>query len=820
MNWKQGSLSISVGAALLLLSLALMVTSARGKSATFDEDAYIGKGTAIWMAGNYQLEVAHPPLGPMLSTLPLLTEPDLSPPVDHRCWPAGTARSCGRELLFYRSDTRRVLLLARLPTMFATLVLAALVHRWAADLFGKRAGLVALALCALDPNILAHGRLVTLDLVTTLVIFLSCFLFWRFWSHPSAGRLALLGIALGAAGATHFATGLLIPIFVVASLARTWQPVRTSEIPELSRNSRWQRWAVTLGLLLAAGLVAALVIWGIHSFNVGPVPRWQDIRLPAPTLFNELAMRLQEKSGAPDSFLLGRHYVGGWWPYFIIALFVKTPWPTLLLAGVGTVSLIRQRGGRFAHAIILVVPVAYFLVAILSDFNRGYRYILPVLPFMFLSGGRAARLAWEPQGGRRPWFRYAPALLLVWLVTSNGLIYPHYLAYFNELVGPRNGHKVLVDSNVDWGQDLPALERYVAEHDLESVYLSWFGESRPAQYDIPHRFIPSKPDELSDIHTRVYHPDYPPPGDYAISATNLQALLFDDKHLFGYFLEREPAAQPGYSMMIYEVPRLLDPEAPSVTVALGNTQIDQIPPSVFEDFWRTNDLALRWFDVATSCILPTESDLWYVLDRPAGDDALLCPHWEQAEEVARLSERGGDDELYLYRLRTDQAAHSRWLGELWEDSPMIISDETDFAPGEAPDMRRDVAPPLRFGDRLNLMGYNLSSRVLRPGETWHAATYWQVAADGGRPLKAFVQVLDDAGNPRTQYDGFDVPSIGWHEGDLLVQRHALSIPGDLEPGRYWVQFGLYDAQSKQRLPVLLGEENLGSRVLLPPLEVK
>jgi 4-amino-4-deoxy-L-arabinose transferase-like glycosyltransferase len=820
MKSKQNSLSISIAAAVLLLSFGLMVTSARSKSATFDEDAYIGKGTAIWMAGNYQLEVAHPPLGPMLSTLPLLTEPDLSPPTDHRCWPAGTARSCGRELLFYRSDTRRVLFLARLPSMFATLILAALVHRWGADLLGSSAGLVALGLCALDPNILAHGRLVTLDLVTTLVIFLSCFLFWRFWRHPTAGRLGLLGIALGAAGATHFATGLLIPIFVAASLVRTRHAVTTSDLPGLSSDSRGRRWVVTLGLLLAVGIVAALVIWGIHSFNVGPVPRWEDVRLPAPALFNELAMRLQEKGGAPDSFLLGRHYVGGWWPYFIVALFVKTPWPTLLLAAAGAISLIRQRDGRLAGVIVLVVPTAYFIVATVSDFNRGYRYILPILPFLFLLGGRAARLAWRYADGRRPWARYAPAILIAWLATANGWIHPHYLAYFNELVGPRNGYRVLVDSNVDWGQDLPALEQYVAEHDLESVYLSWFGESRPAQYDIPHRFIPSKPDELSDIHTRVYHPDYPPPGDYAISATNLQALLFDDKDLFGCFLEREPVGQPGYSIMVYEVPRLLDSDVPSVTVALGSTQIDQVPPSAFEELWHTNDLALRWFDSATSCILPPAPDVWYVLNRSAGEDALLCPHWEEAHEIAQLPGRGGKDDLYLYRLRTDETAQTRWLDELQRDSQMIISDEIDFAPGEAPDVRREVAPPLWFGDRLNLLGYDLSSRLLRPGETWHAVTYWRVAADGGRPLKAFVQVLDDAGNPRTQYDGFDVPAIGWRQGDILAQRHTLTIPEDLEPGRYWVQCGLYDAWSKQRLPVLLDEEHLGSRVLLPPLEVE
>jgi 4-amino-4-deoxy-L-arabinose transferase-like glycosyltransferase len=806
---------------LLLGAFGLALTSARVKSATFDEDAYVGKGTAIWIAGNYGLEIAHPPLGPMLSTLPLLTEPELALPLDHGCWPDGTARSCGRELLFFRSDTRRVLLLARLPSLFLTLVLATLVHHWAAELFGRKAGLVAFILCAFDPNILAHGRLVTLDLVTTLIIFLTCFLFWRFWRRPTRRRLVTLGVALGMAGATHFATGLLVPILIIASLARAWHPLEASGIPALRAPFRWRRWAVTLGLLLVAGAVSLVVIWGIHSFSIGPVSRWQDIRLPAPAFFNELARRLQEKPGAPNSFLLGRHYTGGWWPYFLVAFLVKTPLPTILLMALAVTNLIRQGGGRFADLLLLAVPGVYFVAASLSDFNRGYRYILPILPFLFVLGGRAACSDWgSVPDKRRSWLGYVPTVLLGWLVTTNAMIYPHYLAYFNELVGPRNGYRVLVDSSLDWGQDLPALERYVEEHEVSFLYLSWFGESRPSQYDIPHRFIPSKPDELTDIFTRVYHPEYPPPGTYAISATNLQGLLFDDKDLFGYFLDQEPVAQPGYSVMIYKVPRLLDLDAAPVSIALGGTAIDQVPSGVFEDSWRTNDLGLRWFDPETSCILPADSEVWYVLNAQTGGGAFPCPYWEQAQTVAHTVDREARGELLLYRLQPDQAALGRWLDKVTKESGMIISDEVSFAAGEAPEQRQVVSPPVDLGDRLDLVGYDTSAERLQPGEAWHLVTYWKVAADGGRPLKAFVQLLDDGGHPRAQYDGFDIPSIGWRTGDLLVQRHSLSVPVDLEPGRYWVQMGLYAAATKERLPVLLSDGGVSTRVLLSPLEVE
>jgi hypothetical protein len=99
-------------------------------------------------------------------------------------------------------------------------------------------------------------------------------------------------------------------------------------------------------------------------------------------------------------------------------------------------------------------------------------------------------------------------------------------------------------------------------------------------------------------------------------------------------------------------------------------------------------------------------------------------------------------------------------------------------------------------------------------------TYWRATTDGGTPLKLFVQVLDDAGNVRAQYDGLDVPVIGWREGDLLAQLHTLSLPEDLAPGRYWVQLGVYETQTTKRLPVLLDGTPVGSRLLLPPLEVR
>jgi len=808
---------------LLLVAFGLALTSARVKSATFDEEAYIGKGTAIWKGGNYWLRTAHPALAPMLNTLPLLLEPEVTLPIEHSCWPDGSGRSCGRVMLFYRGDTQRTLLLARLPTIFLMLILAAVVYRWSRELFGVPADLVAMALFVFDPNVLAHARLITLDFATTASTFISWFALYCFWRRPGLFRLVLLGVALGMAGATRFTAGYLVPLFVLVSLARVWQPVDAGRFAALRVANRRRRLVTVLWLLVVVGVVAVSVIWLVHGAAFGPVPRWGNVRLPAPAYFNELAALLEYRDKPQDAFLLGRHYVGGWWPYFIVAFFTKTPLATVLLVVLAMVFLIRRRDGGFGETVLLIAAGSHFGLSLINPFNIGYRHLLPILPFLSVFAARTARWAGQvTHDGQslRRWPRYVMGVLLGWLVVANVSIYPNYLAYFNELVGPQNGYRVLVDSNLDWGQDLPALQEYVKEHGVSSLYLSWFGESRPWQYDISYRFIPSKPDELSDIYTRVYHPDYPPPGTYAISATNLQALLFDDKELFGWFLQRKPVAQLGYSVMIYEVPRLLDPDAPPVTVALGDRQIDQVPADAFEMLWRTNDLYLRWYNTQSSCIFPPEDVVWYVLDAGIAPDPPLCPLWEETEQVTELPMRGGERQsLAFYRLQTTPARREDWFQELAAASPVVVSDEVAFVSGEAPDLRWEIAPPLRFGDRLDLIGYHGFSDRLKPGSEWQFVSYWQVTGPGNE-LKVFVQLLDDGGDARTQYDGLDVPVIGWREGDWLAQRHTLSLPGDLSPGRYWVQLGVYDVETGQRLPVLVDGASVGTRLLLPAVEVR
>jgi hypothetical protein len=149
----------------------------------------------------------------------------------------------------------------------------------------------------------------------------------------------------------------------------------------------------------------------------------------------------------------------------------------------------------------------------------------------------------------------AYALILVSIGLSNGLIYPHYVSYFNVLAGgAENGRHILLDSNIDWGQDLLRLKQWMAEHEVDSVYLSYFGSANPGLFDIPFQPLPSFFTLGYDPARHAFNPEAPAAGIYAISATNLAGVYFDSENPLAWFANRSPDAYIGYSILVYEVP--------------------------------------------------------------------------------------------------------------------------------------------------------------------------------------------------------------------------------------------------------------------------
>jgi hypothetical protein len=128
------------------------------------------------------------------------------------------------------------------------------------------------------------------------------------------------------------------------------------------------------------------------------------------------------------------------------------------------------------------------------------------------------------------------------------------LSYFNLAAGgPANGGRILIDSNIDWGQDLFRLQDWMAENEVEQLKLSWFGTADPAYYGLAYDPLPGLPRHFDLWWDVPFNPADPEPGIYAISLSNLWELPLEEKVVFPWFRRREPDDRVGYSILIYRV---------------------------------------------------------------------------------------------------------------------------------------------------------------------------------------------------------------------------------------------------------------------------
>ncbi len=857
---------------LLLAMAAQMMGSVRFKSATYDEQEYVARGYAVLRTGDMRLRLRHPLLTNLISALPLLLLPDLRVPTDHGSWVNAEFHEFSAQFLwnYNRQWADQIVYLSRWPMMLLTLVLAAFVHRWARALYGPPGALLALALVAFDPNLIAHGRLANTDIGATAFILIAAYAFWSYQRRRGWHRLLWAGIACGLAQTTRFTALLLFPIFGLQILVADWRreaslpcsegssestsppPPRENSDSRTGRGNHWRKLRHAITVLVALACTSLLTIWAVYGFTWGPVDG-TPLSLPAPDHWGELLSLTRRLGRADPAFLLGRIYRGGWWPYFFVALAVKTPLPTLILIGWATAQLGSTlwpggapgrrlktpvgarhaasppgppRNRHLQDALPLLLPAAaYFALSVTGNLNTGYRLILPILPFLAV---HAARLAANSPTAHSP-FAHLPFnnlsfahlsfdhlsftyLLLAWLALSTSLTYPHYLAYFNELVGPRNGYKVLVDSNLDWGQDLPGLRSWMDERGVEQVYLSWFGVAPPEHYGVRYRYLPGWP-PFENPALRVYHPQRPLPGIYAISATNLVGVLLDDPDTFAFFRARPPAAQIGYSIFIYEVP----PSGPPADLALGGVRFDEIPAVQLDAHFTTNNLRLRWFDPSTSLVLiPYRPGVCYAItdDHPLTDTTPLT-----ARFLADLDALAAGPGFSLYPC-PDEADVNRRLDIAAASSP-LRSSEVEFVPGSAPDVRSPVPLPAPFDGQVAFLGHELITPTPAPGQEVALLTYWRVLKRPGHPLKVFVHLLDDHSHIWGQHDGLDVPVAGWHPGDIIVQLHSFVVVPDAPAGRYWIETGLYNPETMERLSVIGDDDtSLGNRLLLQELAMQ
>jgi hypothetical protein len=469
----------------ILAAMAVaMITTAVEQTPTIDEPVYVGAAVVYLEQHSLRYNPEHPPLGKLIIAAGLaFADAHLAPAF------AGDQTQLGRHVLYESgNDPGRLLLLARLPVIVLTLLFGLVVFMFARDLAGPVGGLVALALYAFSPDVIAHGSLATLDVPTAGFLLTSVWLLWRARRRPTL-YLPLAGLALGAALATKMSALPAVPVLLLlvilsvrhAHRTRDPYPDRTARILELSAAAA------------AVALIAVAVVWASY-LAVDPRLDWETppglpavhgLRaladwLPFPEPYRD-GMRVQfrfEDQGW-GGFLFGRHYLGSLWYYLPAALLVKTPLGMLALWLAGAAVMVAVPRLRPAAPYVLIPTAVLLAVAMTGQRNFGVRYAVFVP--MFLAVGAAGMVAM-----RQRWAHIAAAALVIFAAVSSLRTFPYYLPYSNEAFGgTTKTHLRLHDSNVDWGQDLGRLaDRLRQRYPHERIWLVYKGSGLPSHYGI------------------------------------------------------------------------------------------------------------------------------------------------------------------------------------------------------------------------------------------------------------------------------------------------------------------------------------------------
>jgi 4-amino-4-deoxy-L-arabinose transferase-like glycosyltransferase len=471
-RWAQVTVALAA-----LCGLALLIDAAGKTSATYDEVTYLEVAARWWRTGDQK---AITRMGSPLTFWKLQQVPVLWI-LDH---------TGGRRLVDDPIEHQEELLpLVRIGSLWIWLAALLLTAAWSRRLYGPRAMALAAWLFALEPNLLAHGGLVTMELPLAACTTAIFFLFWHFLQTGS--RRAFWGAAVlgGLAWSCKFTTMLIPPILGLVWWADQWHHGER-RVMWLTVRVAGQMLGFVLVLLLANMLVTGFAVLPISEgtgshpvlegrFNPGlKGVLGRALETPIPQDWAGFATQiLHQRSGGP-SYLFGARRMHGWWYYYFVAMAVKVPLGFWLLVA-GRIAVGRRLASAGRAAMLPAIAVLFLAItAAGSSRNYGLRYILPLAPLgiVWVSGlvegglgmGRLATLGLLGQ-----------AIAVV-------SIHPYALSYFNEFCGgPIGGRHVLADSNLDWGQGLKSLARLQHEHpEYSDLTLYYFGDTEPYHYRV------------------------------------------------------------------------------------------------------------------------------------------------------------------------------------------------------------------------------------------------------------------------------------------------------------------------------------------------
>ncbi len=525
---------------ILLLGGLLLAGIGVRTSLNRTEVAHLGAAAYFWQTGKSDLFHVNPPLGRMVIGLPIiLCRPDYdwsaySPrPQDRSEWAVGTAFIHANPT----ENIRRMFVLGRLACIPVILLGGWFGFRLASDLFGYASGLVFITLWSFSPLFLGWGATLCPDLMAAALGLTTCYFFRRWLHDPSWKKVVVTGICIGLLPLTKLTWVIAFGLFPLLWLLSTNRP----PLKQLLVVLLLALYTLNMGyffdgsfrLLKDYTFISESLRGETTNRFENSVLGYMPVPLPGEFVLGVDTQKRDFEKGL-ESYLFGRHAERGWWYYYPIVLAFKEPLGTLVLALIAVFLCFRREyRASWNDEILIFIPfIALFgLMMSQTGFSIHPRYLLPALPFFYLFTARIGKSF----ALKQKLFQFVTVACLAWMTASSLWSYPYSLSYFNEILPVRERPKMLLGSNIDWGQDAYFLREYLTKHpEIKSIRIA---------YSCPETI------ERIRIETAGEPPSEPEPGWFALGVNDLYAA----SKRYAWLQNEEPGAVVGRSIYVFHI---------------------------------------------------------------------------------------------------------------------------------------------------------------------------------------------------------------------------------------------------------------------------
>ncbi len=540
---------------LVLLSIhsVLLVFSAFCHSPVWDEVVRVHAGCNHWESGDFSGNPGNPPLNDLVAAAPIMLFADSNERKEF-------------SLKFLESEhVVQFVFLGRLAMIPLSVLAGWACFSWSSDLFGRSAGVFVLTLWCFDPLVLAHGALITGDMFSTAAGVVSANALWRWMARPSSSSAVVCGVMLGIAMLSKYVWVIMPLLFSTLWMLRRFTSPRLTQWPlayQMIIIVVMALYVVNVGYGFD-GVLQPLGAYQFKSETLQPIAFWNEVdatsglagwlkSIPVP-LPNRYIMGIDEianhvESAPMRTYMHGKFIDGHVWYFYLYGILVKMPLGTLMLLSISLFARFTVREfprNRHDDLILWLPALSILCIASWVTSYKFLRYIMPMLPFMFVWSGNT--VIWAKGGGR--WRKPFVWVLIGWSVFSSLAVFPHSLSYFNEAAGGSwNGHAHLLGPSYDYGQDFLFLKKWIESHP----------QAKPLYVECNNWVDP----RIVGVQSTKKMPEFgPEAGWYVLSANVLRGSLRFQytadgtaRSKYEYmesFLAMSPVANAGYSIRIY-----------------------------------------------------------------------------------------------------------------------------------------------------------------------------------------------------------------------------------------------------------------------------